>query len=922
MENLPGDFNWFSYNQLNPDLRDIVDGQSVYYDEEKSKIHYVRHGIFEGRQYKVEVPDDFNWITYNELNTDLRDIVDGESVYYDEEKSKIHYVRHGFFEGRKYKTDVPDDFNWITYNELNTDLRDIVDGQSLYYDEEHSKVHYVRHGIFEGRKYKVDKSKELLYYIKPYTNPSDISMFLSKQIVNNSNNSFLKSDEISQNLPRGKHNSKEKINIDLLESCILIIDFFNAGGGTSVFIESIISRYKKYQTFLICRNFDGQIYFTINDDYELEQSYSDYDAYNFLLKNKKKIEKIFVNHTLKHSYDFLNKLFRLGKEITTITHDFLLLFNDYSMSYNDMDNYIFDETKHSKININKYNQIITQNTSNLYIYNNYIQDKNKIVITPLPDYKNSKYLINTSNSNIVVGIIGGIYNLKGSEQLKQIIECYKNTNVKVVVFGTTNIETIQNYYPYNNIDELNELLITHKPNILIELSICHETYSYTLTLGMITQLPILYLKKNGISVIENRLSEYNKSYEFSSIYELDNLVKSKKQDFFYTIEPVIYFNDFWDNYFVTKKEKKNIISKKNKFDINVYCIYFPQFHEFIENNTFFYNGFTDIINLQVVKENIQFKQIETPNLKEFNLTNITDYNYTNKKSILQKQIDIIYDYNISGFAIYYYWFSINTLTNQNLIMENVINQFFDNSIDMKNKKVFFIWANEPWTNNDAFGISKFYVETDYSKIETFEKIIENLLTYFKNDNYLKIDNKPVISIHQPWWFDSNIVMCYEIFNNKCIENNYSGIHFIVNSINGSYNQFINNHHHFNYKKSSSGFYDENKKQKFLDYKKYINNDIKENNDGIQTLVFDFDNSARLIKPDKLINSTICINNTEFEKQRFFKKIINKYDKQKQSDIENILLINSWNEWGEKMNIEPSEEYGYYYLNLLNNYLSK
>ena len=154
MENLPGDFNWFSYNQLNPDLRDIVDGEPVFYDEEKSKIHYVRHGVFEGRQYKVEVPSDFNWIIYNEFNTDLRDIVDGQSVYYDEEKCKIHYVRHGYFEGRKYKVEVPNDFNWITYNELNVDLRDIVDGQSVYYDEEHSKVHYVRHGYFEGRKYK------------------------------------------------------------------------------------------------------------------------------------------------------------------------------------------------------------------------------------------------------------------------------------------------------------------------------------------------------------------------------------------------------------------------------------------------------------------------------------------------------------------------------------------------------------------------------------------------------------------------------------------------------------------------------------------------------------------------------------------------------------------------------------------------
>ena len=50
------------------------------------------------------------------------------------------------------------------------------------------------------------------------------------------------------------------------------------------------------------------------------------------------------------------------------------------------------------------------------------------------------------------------------------------------------------------------------------------------------------------------------------------------------------------------------------------------------------------------------------------------------------------------------------------------------------------------------------------------------------------------------------------------------------------------------------------------------------------------------------------------------KIIHKYDKNKGSDVENILLLNAWNEWGEKMTFEPSEELGYYNLNLLFEYL--
>ena len=758
-------------------------------------------------------------------------------------------------------------------------------------------------------------------YNKPYENENltDISICLFNTHNNYCENIFINEDEIQKNLPRGNHNSKQKININILETCILIIDFDNLGGGTTTFIESIISKYKNYQTFLIARNFNNNVYFTINDEYELEKYYNIYDAYQLLLDNKQKIEKIFVNHVLNHSSEFLNNLFNLNKKITTITHDFLCIFNKHQICFNDMNNYLNNETNRSCIDINKYDQIITQNKANIYIYNNFIEDKNKIVVTPLPDFKNSKDLITTNNDCIVVGIIGMITNIKGCEELKQIINFYKNTNTKIIVFGSVNYEdSYTNSYVYKSINELNKLLITHKPNIIIELSIWPETYSYTLSLAMITQLPILYLKKNNYCPVEERLSKYDKAYSFSNITELDKLIYDNKQDYFYTIEPIIYFNDFWNNYFITKKEKYIGNSlKKNVFDINTYCIYFPQFHEFTENNISFYKGFTDTQNLLLLsKSNLNIETL-TPSLKELNLNSINDYDYVKNKHILQKQIDLIYDYNISGFAIYYYWFSLNTITKKNIIMESVVDQFFNNSLDMKNRKVFFMWANESWTSNPAFGNTNEKIETDYSDIKYIEQNIDNLIKYFKNENYLKIDNKPVFEIHHPWFInEKEIDLYYHSLNNKCVENNFNGIHFIVNAINGNYKNYINKFHHLNYKKNNSTRYDENKKHNIFDYRNYTNNIQEYNDASIQTLVFDFDNRARLFKPDKLSLSTVCINNTEVDKIFFIKKIIQNYKKDKKSNVENILLINSWNEWGEKMAIEPSEEYGYYYLNLI------
>jgi hypothetical protein len=889
------DFNWKIYLKLNKDLNQNC-------SEEQATEHFLDYGISENRQYKVELPYDFNWKTYLKINQDFPKEWGEKEVIY-------HYKNYGFFEeDRIYKIELPNDFNWKTYLQTNEDLpKDWNEKEAIY--------HYKNYGVFQNiTKHKNNVS---LYVSKKYSNPSDVSLFLSKKVVDYSENSFLKINDILQNLPRGIHNNKEKISLDFLSSFILLIDFHNGGGGTTFFVESIISKYKKYQTFLIVRNFNDKVYFTINDEYEIGESYSINCAYNLLFNNKHKIEKIFFNHTLYHSNLFLESLFTLDKEVTTITHDFLLLFDKAQIEFNNIDNYTLDTSTHSKININKYDKIITQNIHNLFIFNNYIEDKSKIVITPLPDFKNSKDLINTSNPNIVVGIIGAISDCKGRIELEKIITYYKNSNIQIIIFGCTNIDSFNNLYPYKDINELNELLITHKPNVLIELSIWPETYSYTLTLSMLTQLPILYLKKNGYSVVEERLSKYTNKYSFSNIDELDVLVNTKKQDYFYTIEPVIYFNEFWDNYFITKKEKKTI-KGKNKYDIKPYIIYFPQFHEIAENNISFYPGFSDIKNLDLLNKSNILVDIESPSLKEFNLENTTEYDYINKKSILQKQIDIIDEYNISGFAIYYYWFSKNTITNQNLIMQNVFNQFFDGTINMKNKNCFFIWANESWTNNPAFGATNERIETDYTNLETYENISENLLTYFKNDTYLKIDNKPVFELHHPWFMtEEQIDMFYNAINNKCIQNNFNGIHFIVNAINGRNNKYVNREHHLNYRKHDFRFFDNKLNHYLFDYKKYLKNDIKENNDVIETLVFDFDNRARLFQPDKLEQATASINNTEINKIIFMEKIINKYNKNKQSDVENILLINSWNEWGEKMTMEPSEQYGYYYLNLLN-----
>jgi hypothetical protein len=142
---------------------------------------------------------------------------------------------------------------------------------------------------------------------------------------------------------------------------------------------------------------------------------------------------------------------------------------------------------------------------------------------------------------------------------------------------------------------------------------------------------------------------------------------------------------------------------------------------------------------------------------------------------------------------------------------------------------------------------------------------------------------------------------------------------VLNSFVYEFEKYPNFYINFNYKKKHARFYDEEKKQLFLDYKEYIDN-YKVSNNTIQTIVFDFNNKPRLFEPNHLDKSTVCIKNTEFNKILFAKKIIDSYSNKNSNSLENILLINSFNEWGESMAVEPSCKYEYYYLNLLKNCL--
>lgn len=493
-------------------------------------------------------------------------------------------------------------------------------------------------------------------------------------------------------------------------------------------------------------------------------------------------------------------------------------------------------------------------------------------------------------------------------------------------------------HPEYNEDELYTILQSNNIHLLTYLNKWGETYCYSLTKGLNSGLPILY---NNIGALKERIDSNNEYYfpidkedddkivKYENIqtqlfnalkFIINNQTCTQSKINTYLDIPTYYYNLFNSHYlnYFNKKYKLNIHNylKLNKL-IEPFAIYFPQFHEIEENNLTYYKGFTDLVNLK--------KIIESDDKNKFNfrtpLNGLLGYYDLKLSTITMTQVAIAKAYGIKGFAMYYYWFSDNTVTNEQHIMKDVIDKFFEKSLDFE---IFFIFANEGWSNNPAFSTTNLHtIKNDYS-IENIFAFCEDLIPYFKHNNYKKVDNKPVLLLHHPWELSQKQLKLFRAaLDVICIDNDFDGIHLIINSMNGINDGFLHYSHHPEYKNRIDSIIWKNEHTviNYDDYvNKYVGSTAKENNSIIKGCFTNFNNYVRLYY-SKMRDSIYT--STESNSDLLFSKFIQKQTKNyknKQPSINKIFLLNSWNEWGEQMAIEPSNEDGFKLLDIIHNEL--
>lgn len=358
--------------------------------------------------------------------------------------------------------------------------------------------------------------------------------------------------------------------------------------------------------------------------------------------------------------------------------------------------------------------------------------------------------------------------------------------------------------------------------------------------------------------------------------------------------------------------------------MEIIAYYLPQYHPTPDNDRWWGKGFTEWTN--VAKAKPLFRGHYQPKIP----ADLGFYDLRNDW-VREEQAQLAHKAGVTGFCYYHYWFG-----NGKKELEIPFNKV------LKSGKPDFpfclCWANESWYrkfwNKDGEVIdSKFLIEQNYPGENDHINHFNHLLSAFKDDRYIKIDNKPIFVIYKPLTFPQ-VDDFIKLWNKLAIDNGFNGIFFIgftynvekegeeilkagfnaVDSCRLNRNR-IKNFGWFFRKLLSVVFHTPRKTSYKKYYPKLIGDIEKDHPKIFPTLIPNWDHTPRSgINGDLMTKS----------RPEYFKKhcldvlrAISKKDKNSQ-----ICFLKSWNEWGEGNYMEPDLKYGHGYINALSEAISE
>lgn len=344
--------------------------------------------------------------------------------------------------------------------------------------------------------------------------------------------------------------------------------------------------------------------------------------------------------------------------------------------------------------------------------------------------------------------------------------------------------------------------------------------------------------------------------------------------------------------------------------MKILAYYLPQFHEIEENNKWWGKGFTEWENLK--RSNSLYEGHNQP--KE--PLNDNYYNLLEKETMLW-QTKLATEYGIYGFCYYHYWFKGKKF------MEKPI----ENLLKWKDIKQKFClcWANHSWSKR-WIGDDTILLKQEYGNRENWMEHFDYLKNFFKDERYIKKDNKPIFVIFNPTEI-KEIDKMIELWNEECKKIGFEGIHVIktLSSIK-ELEKNKNKEEYFLIREGTCSFNDINFFQRIerklktnikknllnsvlrYDYRSIVSKSLKISKQYSKKNIYPgvftgWDNTPRYGNRGYVSEST---------PELFKEYLIEQKKIMVERDIEYIFL-NAWNEWTEGMYLEPDKKNKYIYL---------
>jgi len=351
-------------------------------------------------------------------------------------------------------------------------------------------------------------------------------------------------------------------------------DVENNIGGTTLHLYDLIKNLRSEYNFHVLAPSDG-IYklYSYFKDSEKVTKFPAIDSCNIIpeysSKYKKMIENIcdgfridtiHVHHMIGHYFDIIDVAKEKNIHSIISLHDFYSICPTINLLYRMEKSCIGEKNKNCseclqyktsiKNNIisqwqkdwkeflSKFDEVIAPSNSTKSIVNETYKNIKIKVIEHGIDLKKSDYVSNIDDK-INIAFVGVMAPHKGSKILEEMIKKYKNSNIKIHLFGNSEIESLKHstsnyvYHGKYKREELPELLKNNNINLICSLSICAETYSYTLTENIASGIPVLAF---DIGAIGERVSKSNLGWIIPSssntneiISEINNILTNKEE---------------------------------------------------------------------------------------------------------------------------------------------------------------------------------------------------------------------------------------------------------------------------------------------------------------------------------------------------------------------------------------------------------